>query len=220
MKFNQKQKKTATLVGMFGLLALVLGMGGQTYAKYYTSNTHEGQSATVAKWGLVSNLKDSTLGSAFSKTYNNESVETLGDHLVVAPGTSGSIEYTISGTAEVDASILFEVTNYEAITLKKDGAVVYTPIKWTVAVDLESAVEVTDFANFEKSFEYDANSNADHKIVLAWSWEFGDDVIDQTDEYDTILGQYANDEASLPAGYSAVKTMTYSVKASMTQVKK
>ena len=39
MKLNKKQKRTATIASMAALLAVVLGMGGQTFAKYITTNT-------------------------------------------------------------------------------------------------------------------------------------------------------------------------------------
>ena len=38
---------------MAALLAVVLGMGGQTFAKYITTTAAPTQSAVVAKWGVV-----------------------------------------------------------------------------------------------------------------------------------------------------------------------
>ena len=47
MKLNKKQKRTATIASMAALLAVVLGMGGQTFAKYITTDNATAQ-ATVA----------------------------------------------------------------------------------------------------------------------------------------------------------------------------
>lgn len=225
---KENKKKVVTLSAMAALLAVVLGMGGKTYAKYFTSNTTDGDSATVAKWGLVSNLKDDTLGSAFKKTYNNGSVESQEisssvERLVVAPGTAGSISFTTSGTAEVDALINFSVNSYTPISLSTVAAdstktVVYTPIEWTVELDGGTASPITDFAAYTQSFEYDANTSAAHTIKLNWSWDFDDNGNGTNDTYDTILGQISNGTAV--SGYDAVTTMSYTVSVSMTQVKK
>ena len=53
MKLNKKQKRTATIASMAALLAVVLGMGGQTFAKYTTTTKTESNTAVVAKWGVV-----------------------------------------------------------------------------------------------------------------------------------------------------------------------
>ena len=56
MKLNKKQKRTATIASMAALLAVVLGMGGQTFAKYITTATVPAQNATVAKWGVITTV--------------------------------------------------------------------------------------------------------------------------------------------------------------------
>ena len=60
MKLNKKQKRTATIASMAALLAVVLGMGGQTFAKYITTTQTETHTAVVAKWGFVLQQKSST----------------------------------------------------------------------------------------------------------------------------------------------------------------
>ena len=59
MKLNKKQKRTATIASMAALLAVVLGMGGQTFAKYVTTTDVESEYAVVAKWGFVLQQKSS-----------------------------------------------------------------------------------------------------------------------------------------------------------------
>ena len=52
-KQNRKNNKTPYLVVTLACALLVLGLGGNTLAKYVTSKTTESQVATVAKWGHV-----------------------------------------------------------------------------------------------------------------------------------------------------------------------
>ena len=53
MKLNKKQKRTATIASMAALLAVVLGMGGQTFAKYTETHVAKTGQATVAEFGFV-----------------------------------------------------------------------------------------------------------------------------------------------------------------------
>ena len=72
MKLNKKQKRTATIASMAALLAVVLGMGGQTFAKYITTQ-ETADTATVAKWGLTAQIDASTMfGSAYANIWNGE----------------------------------------------------------------------------------------------------------------------------------------------------
>ena len=48
-----KKRSLFIVVAMVLLLAVVLGMGGTTFAKYITSKDVPVESATVAKWGYV-----------------------------------------------------------------------------------------------------------------------------------------------------------------------
>ena len=214
MKFNQKQKKTATLVGMFGLLALVLGMGGQTYAKYYSSAATDAATATVAKWGLVVNANaDNLFGTTYSDPDTNKlAAVSTGTNIVVnaasstvAPGTKGSLSVSVSGVSEVKAKLTISVVVAKEVHLDD-----YYPMKWTQgstvgkklseipAVEIDLDATTTPFA---KSYD------------LSWEWAFNGD-----DTKDTILGQYANGTA-LPAEYTAAeKTVEFSVKVELTQV--
>ena len=78
-----------------------------TFAKYVTSASGS-DSARVAKWGIV---MDNTGKATFKDTYSSKTA--TGDTIVksgvdvVAPGTSGSSTYTITGTPETDYKITF-----------------------------------------------------------------------------------------------------------------
>ena len=215
---KENKKKVVTLSAMAALLAVVLGMGGKTYAKYFTENKTQAQTATVAKWGLVSNLI--TAGSAFSTTYG-DTVVSGGSNLVVAPGTSGSITYTVSGYAEVDAKIDFSVTNYTPVSLTNDSDAtdVYYPIVWTVTIDgtAQNNLENLTDATFSTITYQAANPVADasHSVVINWEWPFH--VDDDTDKLDTLLGE-ASLSGTKPAGYTAVTTLSYQFNVTMTQI--
>ena len=237
MKLNKKQKRTATIASMAALLAVVLGMGGQTFAKYITTNTTEAQTATVAKWGLVLNQKNET-DAIFSDSYKNGDDTTTvdADDAVVAPGTSGTITYVIDGTAEVDAMITFSFVNYDPVELKftptGGTTVTYQPIVWTVNGD------VIDPATWKlEKKDYKANTTAkSYEIVIGWSWDFSDaaqGVTSTNDTYDTILGgitsikngafegNYTDTEGRFGTKdtmYTVDNTLSFSLKAVIEQV--
>lgn len=104
MKLNKKQKRTATIASMAALLAVVLGMGGQTFAKYISTQDVATQTATVAKWGLTAQIDASKMfGLAYANGTANavatpdasaSKVSVKAAASVVAPGTKG--EMTIS----------------------------------------------------------------------------------------------------------------------------
>ena len=205
MKLNKKQKRTATIASMAALLAVVLGMGGQTFAKYISTKTVS-DTATVAKWGYVVNANASNLG--FSKFYKdvalseNDATATVassGDANVVAPGTTGSVRVTVTGEAEVDAKILFAAsgTNISVKSTKGADSTYYYPIKWTLTKnsnplntpsnDKDSLADVITALNDASEEVREANSprvNDVYEISWAWAYE------GQNDTLDTYLGWY------------------------------
>ena len=202
MKLNKKQKRTATIASMAALLAVVLGMGGQTFAKYITTNTADPQSATVAKWGLVLNQK-TTGETLFKKDYDGSVVST--EHTVVAPGTSGSITYLVTGYAEVDAQVTFSLESYSGVSLKQGTTVDYNPVKWTYQVKGGSETPFTPVTGYEFSpITYQASntewttSNSEIEITIKWAWEIetgtSDSEKEQNNKYDTIMGYAAKAE--------------------------
>ena len=143
MKNNQrKNKKSLVLVAMILMIGLVAGMGAMTYSRYATSGTTT-QTATAAKWGFVVNVDadelfgtDYKLQSGSLATYiaDNGGVAVNADNVVVAPGTAGSMTFSIEGKAEVLAQITLNLTvaseiNYNAA---------YYPVKWTLTKTVDS----------------------------------------------------------------------------------
>ena len=131
MKFNKR--KSLIVIAMFVLLAVLIAMSGMTFARYISSKEVPTQSATVAKWGFVvsadadalfgSDYKGTTLATVVANTEEQLSVsaesaaegQTRG--LVVAPGTTGSMTFSITGEAEVRAQITVSMTNVQDVYL-------------------------------------------------------------------------------------------------------
>lgn len=217
MKFNQKQKKTATLVGMFGLLALVLGMGGQTYAKYISNAAVPATGATVAKWGLIVDTQNENeiWGSKYALESGTTAKVTDGDtglvvnatsaKKIVAPGTSGAMSITVNGVSEVKAKITIVVDFTKQI---HHGT--YYPFSWTIGDTSFNKVEAIDVT---KTYEVTPSSDNFTEIVfpISWSWalENGNDTAD------TELGKMAKEGTAVSGSSIDVE---FSVTVTMEQV--
>lgn len=202
MKLNKKQKRTATIVSMAALLAVVLGMGGQTFAKYISTDKATAQ-ATVAKWGLVVNVNAASMvpGGVVNTTTDGNGVKADAYSGKVAPGQGGSISLVFSGSAEVDATVSFTFNDWKEVKLSNGSDVNYYPIAWTLT-DNGSPVSVTDsdsdgrtsLAEVKAHFTTFASSNAtitkgttfNHNFVLSWTW-----APEANNKYDTYLGNIA-----------------------------
>ena len=146
---KENKKKVVTLSAMAALLAVVLGMGGKTYAKYFTESNVPAQTATVAKWGFVINVGNKDL---FGENYdasgaivadgNASAVIVSGrtDTKVIAPGAKGSLTVTVGGSAEVNTIVTLNPgasTWTEVQLTDSKGTVdtaddfVYNPMNWT-----------------------------------------------------------------------------------------
>ena len=247
MKLNKKQKRTATIASMAALLAVVLGMGGQTFAKYITTQ-ETADTATVAKWGVVITANATNLfGSKYEDNVINASGDDIvagGNYDVVAPGSSGSMNFVVSGQPEVAAKITFDVTgkevglvyNVKASAEDSVGAEdTYYPIKWTltnntapssVVVDGGTLTEVMSELNALTS-TYTPTEDKSTKInldyTISWAWEFSEDT---TISYrDTVLGNYAAtntivdpNTSDLETYKSATKDFSFSLKIKVEQV--
>lgn len=201
MKLNKKQKRTATIASMAALLAVVLGMGGQTFAKYISTKEVESDTAVVAKWGYVitatsDNDDVNTSGvELFKTTYGDNAVVSATSSQIIAPGTSGTVTFKITGTAEVKSEISFTA---DTTTFSNPGweynTEKYYPVVWKVNGD------VVEFAELDSKFEsltevVAANTNyavdAPKTFTLSWSWP-----IDVDDTKDTIMGRLATAAAA------------------------
>lgn len=236
MEERKSNKKTRGIIiaAMVLLLVAILCLCGTTFAKYITSTSVPTQQATVAKWGFVVNANADKL---FGTGYKNTEVKAASDtgvdvkssvnltdstelRNVVAPGTSGSMKFHVTGSAEVQAALDLAMTNVKEIALKSDETtVVYNPVKWTLKTgDSEANLSATaDTTNktlaelvtaVKKEATYAPGTPVNLYYELSWNWAIEADVSDITgtteqdekdkaeriatqDKYDTILGCFA-----------------------------
>lgn len=231
---RKNNKKTAVIVALLLALIALMCFGGYTFSKYVTSGKGSG-TASVAKWGYTASVDTTKL---FGKEYklaatNVSTVDGAGAHInvkadpanernLVAPGTAGSMTFTVGGKAEVRALLHTSLvpTNDVVLKIKKTGETAYTeyrPVKWTLKKD-GGAVPVAENVTLETISGVIATDASVNKEIapneeltattyeLSWAWAFEDatgSVLDLTiDQVDTILGQMANGGTGYtPTGY-------------------
>ncbi len=237
MQVNQKRtdnksKKSKTIIVAAIVLMLCLittCVVGTTLAKYTTSGSGN-DSAQVAKWGVKIEIQGDKL---FNNEYKNSdgavTVKSTSD--VVAPGTSGSTTFSISGTPEVSLRVSIDfVKNYD-VFLKAGytnsgiaaGEADYHPIEFTLKqvknysgeVDVElikgTLDEIQAYLNnwSSNAKDYKPNTVLDSTFELSWEWAFS-----QNDKADTILGDLIAegkgncDNYCLNVGYTLTVTAT------------
>lgn len=227
--------RTAVIVALLLALVTLLCFGGYTFSKYVTSSKGSG-TAKVAKWGYTASVDTTKLfgeeykydaakaASTVNGTGANLTVKAdTADRNLVAPGTAGSMTFTVGGKAEVRAllSMGIDTHTYKDVVLKikKTGDTTYTeyrPVKWTLKKD---GVAVTDAENVTLAdVALAIHNEAINKTYgptegltsttyeLSWAWAFEDtagNVADLTiNQVDTILGQMAAGVTGYtPAGY-------------------
>ena len=223
---RKNNKKTTVIIALLLALIAILSFGGYTLSKFVTSGGSTGK-AQVAKWGYTMEIDGSNL---FGKNYKFDSVASKvtkdtdgltvkasgdynGDYNVIAPGTTGSMTFTIGGQAEVKALIAMGITPEKDITLKlkkADGQeIVYNPVKWTlkkngkVITGLENKTLIDVAGAFHDMTSNPVSSvkkpgevleETTYELIWAWAFEGTDTFTGITaDELDTILGRCAND---------------------------
>lgn len=232
---RKNNRKTAVIVALLLALVALFCFGGYTFSKYVTSGKGSG-TASVAKWGYTASVDTTKLfgeeykydaaktASTVNGTGANLTVkaDTAGRNLV-APGTAGSMTFTVGGTAEVRAllSMGIDTHTYKDVVLKikKTGDTAYTdyrPVKWTLKkggttvagaenVTLAQIAEIIHEDAINKT--YGPNEGLTSTTYeLSWAWAFQDttgNVADLSiDQVDTILGQMAAGVTGYtPAGY-------------------
>lgn len=231
---RKNNKKTAVIVALLLALIALLCFGGYTFSKYVTSGTGNG-TANVAKWGYTASVdttklfgKEYKLAAAKVSTVDGAGkitvqANTANERNLVAPGTKGSMTFTVGGQAEVKARLHMSLTpvNDVVLKIKKTGEATYTdynPVKWTLkknntvvpgAQDVTFEViadKVTHDTTVSVSGDYEANTvlaDTTYEISWAWAFESTGNVADLTiDQVDTILGQMAAGVTGYtPAGY-------------------
>ena len=217
---KKDNRKSILVIGLLPLLVAVIGFGGYTMSKYVTKKSVKDNKAQVAKWGF--SIETQNVDKLFSDKYKaGGTVASTGDALIVkadtdgtnlvAPGTKGSMSFTIGGKAEVKAKVTFDITAGSSdisLTYKKDSAAqqeTYAPVKWTLkkgeaAVEGCSGVSLTTILNKLNSFG-ETVAAGDELVnagtyTIEWEWVFNNTANADSDNLDTLLGMIANNAAT------------------------
>lgn len=212
---DNKSKKSKTIIVAAIVLMLCLittCVVGTTLAKYTTSGSGS-DSAQVAKWGVkIEILGDKLFNNEYKNSSNAVTVKSTSD--VVAPGTSGSTTFSISGTPEValNVSIDFDMTSDVYLYT-------YHPLVFTlkqvrnyagdVDVTLKSGTlkEIETYLSSWSNKNYNPNTVLDATFELSWEWKFDGEgeSVGANDVNDTLLGDLiaATDPTSVVAGITS-----------------
>lgn len=225
MQVNQKRtdnksKKSKTIIVAAIVLMLCLittCVVGTTLAKYTTSGSGDG-TAHVAKWGVKIEIQGAS--NMFKDEYTNVKSTSLVGTVsnVVAPGTSGSMSFSIKGTPEValkldvvfktTADVFLKAGNYASygkitsdyhpvkFTLKKNGGVVDGAEGVTLDT-VKGKINALSEANHAVS-----TTAMDAEYELSWKWEYEGSEPVGANDYDTLLGDLmaAADPTSVVTG--------------------
>lgn len=202
---NKKSLKKPLILGGIAVLLTLIGVaGGNTYAKYITSKNVPAQTATVAKFGFVINANTTNLfstkyakdGDAVSMTKNDSGLGVAAISATVAPGTSGSMTFSINGSAEVATKLSFAMTdaNIKDVTMGD-----YQPVKWTLNDGTTNLAENTTLAKVKDKLladgeEFAPMTTVNKTYTLSWAWAF-EGTETNANVMDTLLG-YASAKAS------------------------
>lgn len=262
---KNSNKKSIFIIALLLLLVAVIGFGGYTLSKYVSSKEDKG-TANVAKWGFTvtansnglfgtdykydtvanTSISNSTTGTVL--TVSAKQPDSGNRSNLVAPGTKGSMTFTIDGTAEVKSHVAINLNVTSDVVLKytaenvTDGT--YNPVKWTLkkgnavvttgeggATKLEN-VTLTEIATVLNGYGADVEANATYAhagtYTLEWAWAFetGSNDADKAlnNKLDTFLGTIANAPATTTDGtYTKAEgtstTIEFALSVSVTQVK-
>lgn len=243
--------RSMIIVALLLLLVAVIGFGGYTLSKY-VSNKTEGGTAQVAKWGYTveadaTNLfgknykfnagKSNSIIASAGETELTVSASTATDNNLVAPGTTGSMTFSVKGTAEVKAKLDINFDFEKNIVLaytQKDvtGTKTYAPVKWTLTKNGDDVVtkgtieDVKNALNSSNTYAPNVVTPLNDEYTLSWVWDFGTATVSENDHLDTILGMLANGTAATGAvsgDYAAAATgstteLKFTLKISVTQL--
>lgn len=183
-------KKTKTFISVAViccaiLMLSVIGMGF-TLAKYVKTSNRDAEEASVAKFGVVMTWS----GDAFAKDYTVDdtssldatklSVKSSAEGDKIAPGTTGTITLTVSGSSETAFNLTIDLTETYSDNWKtaSDGTE-YHPIALSAATTITGATaNIVDNKINVKNFE--AGETISGTVVITWLWAFegGNDTAD------------------------------------------
>ncbi len=255
-KTMKKSKRSVFVVAVMAILVLaVASMAGITLAKYVTTANLNAKTATVAKFGYTVSITDNLFVNEYVTNIKSGENDQYGTNYVaikaksdlLAPGASGSLSFTIDGSAEVGVVISVTATGTD-IVLKEQAATaseasaVYNPVKWTLtkkASGSETADStivnagtladvVAELNKLSANVEAGGTYASAGSYVLSYSWAYST-TDNSKDAYDTLLGQIAAAEnpstASITIGtgddattYTATTELSISLEITVTQM--
>ncbi|MBQ4135839.1 MAG: hypothetical protein IJD73_02100 [Clostridia bacterium] len=205
--FSKLTKKHLVVVSVVLMVALVVGMGAMTYAKYVSSYDAGTYTATAAKWGFVVTANaDNLFGEKYASngtgndkfatvTANDNKIVVKGsaDATLVAPGTTGYLDITAQGQAEVAAQLNINISLAEDKIIGDGGD--YKPLEWALVsgtTDLKDAVWTTDPEALTTTAYYEPGQTSDVTYRLYWRWTFThgstEAEIAENNKKDTVIG--------------------------------
>jgi len=180
MKEKKKKNRKLMLIATLVLAVAITGASIGTLAKYITSETASDDAAT-AKFGL--NMPNTI--DLFSDSYDNVEADTA-DKKIIAPGTTGSSSFTVTGASEVAYKVSAEVT----VEYSEEWGD-YAPLKFSLDGD-----EWYDLEGFQTKLSAElasetiaANMPYDNAQTIYWEWPFH--TSEANDVKDTELGVLA-----------------------------
>ena len=224
---KKDNRKSVFVIALLLLLVAVIGFGGCTLSKYVTKKSATG-SASVAQWGytieadasgifgtdyVYNTGKTASIVKTTESTALTVSAKNTDRTNRVAPGTTGSMTFTVKGKAEVLSQIKISIadTEFSDVVLKytegTDTTVkTYNPLKWTLKKDGEETDIVKGTLEdvkkeLAKLYKTEAgkdvatavNTEVNDKYILSWAWDFSTN--DVNDSLDTLLGMIAHDNS-------------------------
>lgn len=221
---SSKSNKRVVVIAIALILIFVLAFGGYTFAKYL-SEKQVTANATVAKWGLTINV-DSTNVFGSNYTVSDGAMATVvaeggvavkAASEVVAPGTTGSLTFSVTGTADVMAAIRIEAGAIEEVLLDATAGaeITYSPIKYKVAYGTSAeAVSESGYGTYNtlteaieaingKKYVVAAGTTAEHYFKITWEWAF--------DNPTTVAGSVTGNDCDTVLGILAQSGITESV---------
>ncbi len=250
---KKDNRKSIFVIGLLLLLVAVIGFGGYTLSKYVTKKNASGK-ASVAKWGFkVSADAKNLLGKEYKYDGTNSTVNaetgtvtvkanTTTTDNIVAPGTTGSMTFSIGGTAEVKAKIEVKMNVTSDVVLKYKTTTAapeatpdeYYPVKWalkktvdtttTTVAENKTLAELRDeLAKLNATVEAGADYANAATYTIEWAWDFDANGVGTNDALDTFLGKIANDANATDDTYTkqdgTSTIFEFTLDISVTQVK-
>ncbi len=230
---RSRRSKSIIVAAIILMLCLITTcVVGTTLAKYTTSGDGS-DSARVAKWGVNIEINgDSLFKNEYQKSDSDATLTVKSsstEDKVVAPGTSGSTTFSITGTPEVALNVTIKLENIEDVFLKANDEnnfdADYYPIVFTLKQtanrngNIDHTIATGTLADIAKALNgtsdswsenYAPNTKLDSTFELSWEWAFDGG----NDAADTILGDYiaANksdcDDYCLNVSYELTVTAT------------